>query len=424
MVERILRLGVSFTVGIYVARYLGVEAFGSISFAQSLVGIVSILSVLGMNDIVVKALVDNPKSKNKIMGSAFVLRLAGASIAICLVAILAVFLDISLMEKWLVIIISVGLLFQSINVIDLYFQSMVKSRFVVQAQFVQLVISTLVKLLLVLNQADLIWFGAVLLVDSIVLAIALGKIYLVQGESFIHWRFKLDTAKSLLRDAWPLLLSGAAILIYMKIDQVMIRNMLDASAVGYYSAAVKISEAWYFVPVVICTSLFPAILKSKALAPIEYQQRLQRLYDAMVWMAVGITLPVSFFADSLIRVTFGDEFSAAAPVLQIHIWAAVFVSLGVASSKWMVAENYQKKILYRTSYGLLINIVLNYFLIRRYGINGAAVATLVSQIVVGLGYDMFDRDVRSQAVLKLKSIFFISVFQQLNRLLMTKRDRA
>ena len=308
MVERILRLGVSFTVGIYVARYLGVEAFGSISFAQSLVGIVSILSVLGMNDIVVKALVDNPKSKNKIMGSAFVLRLAGASIAICLVAILAVFLDISLMEKWLVIIISVGLLFQSINVIDLYFQSMVKSRFVVQAQFVQLVISTLVKLLLVLNQADLIWFGAVLLVDSIVLAIALGKIYLVQGESFIHWRFKLDTAKSLLRDAWPLLLSGAAILIYMKIDQVMIRNMLDASAVGYYSAAVKISEAWYFVPVVICTSLFPAILKSKALAPIEYQQRLQRLYDAMVWMAVGITLPVSFFADSLIRVTFGDEF--------------------------------------------------------------------------------------------------------------------
>jgi O-antigen/teichoic acid export membrane protein len=206
-------------------------------------------------------------------------------------------------------------------------------------------------------------------------------------------------AVDLLRDSWPLILSGMVVAVYMKIDQVMIKEMLDSEAVGQYAAAVRLSEAWYFIPMVISSSLFPAIINAKKISEELYYERLQKLYDLMVWMAVAIALPMTFLSDWVVELLYGSEYSEAASVLMVHIWAGVFVFLGVASGKWFITEDLQKYSFYRTFFGSVANIVLNFILIPKLGINGAAIATLVSQIIAAYLFDLFS--------IKTKKIFFM-----------------
>ena len=166
--------------------------------------------------------------------------------------------------------------------------------------------------------------------------------------------------------------------VYMKIDQVMLKEMLDVKAVGVYSAAVKLCEAWYFVPTVITASLFPVIISSKQKSDTLYEQRMQKLYDLMVWVSVTVAIPTTFLADWVIIILYGNDFEASVTVLQIYIWAGVFTFLGVASFKWLVTENLQQYSFYVLAIGAVINIGSNLLLIPIYGINGAAVATFIS----------------------------------------------
>ena len=167
----------------------------------------------------------------------------------------------------------------------------------------------------------------------------------------------------------------------MKIDQVMIKEMLGAEQVGHYAAAVRLSEAWYFIPMAITSSVFPAIINAKKQSEELYYQRLQKLYDLMVWLALAIALPTTFLAPWVIRVLYGDAFLPAAGVLSIHIWAGVFVFLGVANGRWIIAENLQYIATIRSTAGAIVNIALNIVLIPKYGINGAAISTFFSVFV-------------------------------------------
>jgi O-antigen/teichoic acid export membrane protein len=167
----------------------------------------------------------------------------------------------------------------------------------------------------------------------------------------------------------------------MKVDQIMIKQMLGSIQVGEYAAAARLSEAWYFIPVVICSSLFPAIINAKKISDKLYYERLQKLYDIMVWGSIVIIIPVTLSSEWLIAITYGSEYSRSAGVLVIHIWASIFVFLGVASSSWFIVENLQKYSFYRSLMGACLNIVLNFLLIPRYGVYGAAISTLAAQFI-------------------------------------------
>ena len=167
----------------------------------------------------------------------------------------------------------------------------------------------------------------------------------------------------------------------MKIDQVMIKEMMNAEAVGQYAAAVRLSEAWYFIPMVIASSLFPAIINAKKQSKELYYARMQKLYDLMVWMAIAIALPMTFLSDWIVALLYGEQYNEAGSVLMIHIWAGIFVFLGVASGKWFLTENLQIFSTINTTIGAIVNILLNYILIKNIGIEGAAWATLISYFI-------------------------------------------
>jgi len=413
MGEKILRMGVALFVGVWIARYLGPEQFGLLSYAQSFVFLFTAIATLGLDGIVVRELVKDETQRDVLLGTAFGLKLIGA---ILILPVLAVAVQLTGNDDYtnlLVFITASATIFQSFNVIDFYYQSRVLSKYVALANTITLALSSFIKIALLLNEAPLIAFALMAVFDYAVLAIGLIVYYKKSSHlQLLNWRFEWSMAKSLLKDSWPLILSGLVISVYMKIDQVMIKEMLNAEAVGQYSAAVRLSEAWYFIPTAIAVSLFPAIVNAKQAGVTPYLERLQRLYTLMVWLAITIALPMTFLSDWIVMFLYGNDYARAGNALMIHTWAAVFVFLGVAFSKFLIAENLVKKAFYRTFAGAVANVFLNYILIPIYGISGAAVATLLSQAVANLFYDIFDKDLHQQFIMKIKCFFPIHVFRR------------
>lgn len=406
-VEKVLRMIVGLFVGIWVARYLGPEQFGLFSYAQSLVGIFAIIASLGLDGIIIRDFVKDKSRRDELIGTAFYLKLFGSFITLLTLAITINFISNNSFTNLLIFIIASGVVFQAFNVVDLYFQSNILSKYVVYANIISLAISSIIKVLLIINEASLVYFAWVILFDNMVLALGFIYFYTKQNLTIFNWQFNKNTAITLLKNSWPFLLSGVAWTLHAKIDQVMIKEMLNVEAVGQYVAAVQLSEAWYFIPVIIGASLFPAIINAKKISKKLYYARLQRFYDLMVWLAIAIAIPVTFLSHWIVDLLYGKEYHEAGSVLVIHIWTAVFMFLFIASGKWFISENLSKETLYRNISGVIVNISLNYYLIPLFGIVGAAYATLVSYFVAGMLYDISSKKLRISFMLKINSFFII-----------------
>ena len=387
--EKIIRLAVGLFVGVWVARFLGPEQFGTLSYAQAFVGLFGAFATLGMDGIVIKHLVKDDENRDLLLGTAFTLKLLGAMVAVFIISIVTVTTSNDNKEVIIITIIASALVFQSLNVIDFYFQSIVLSRYIVIVNLISQLVVSLIRIALILAEAPLITFAYVILFDAVILAVGYIYIYKHKNLSFRQWNFNKQTASELLKYSWPLAISGIVISIYMKIDQVMIKEMLGNSSVGHYAAAVKISEAWYFVPIVINSSLFPAIINAKKRSPEEFYDRLKILYSFMFLSAVAIAIPTSIFSKFIINLLYKEQFDQASTVLMFHIWAGVLVSLGVVTSSIVISNNKQRNALIATSIGAISNIILNFFMIPRFGIIGAAIATIISQIMSGLFVPIF-----------------------------------
>jgi len=401
---------VGLVVSIWMTRYLGPAQFGLYSYVISFVGIFSVIANFGLDEIIVKNLVRDKEKEGEILGTAFGLKLIGGFIAISIIAITASIATSDAATNSLIMIVASAIIFQSFNVIDYFFQGKVLSKYVALSNGVVLFISSLVKIVLILNEAPLAAFAWVVVLDGLVLAVGL-LIYFTMNASLPlqGLRFKKSLAYRLLSESWPLMLSGLVISVYMKIDQIMLKEMLSDDAVGQYAVAVRLSEAWYFIPLIICSSVFPAIINAKALNQDLYNERLQKLFDTLVAIAIFIAIPMTFASNWLIEILYGDQYSQAGNVLMIHIWAGVFVFLGIASSKWLIVENLQIYFTINTAIGVVINVVLNYILIRKFGVEGSAWATLISQFIAAYLSLSFWGKTRPNFVSLSKSLFFLRV---------------
>jgi O-antigen/teichoic acid export membrane protein len=185
----------------------------------------------------------------------------------------------------------------------------------------------------------------------------------------------------------------------------MIGRMLSATAVGLYSVSVKFSELWYFIPSVFANSFFPKLIKIKG-DGIQYRNVCLKLLKLLFIISFSIAVVLSLFAEKLIGGLYGPSFLASAFALKISIWTAIFVFWGVAAGNMLVIENLNKHNLYKSVQGLVLNVVLNLVLIPRMGINGAAIATLISQIYASYLYYLFPKQTRHIFLLQSKSILF------------------
>jgi len=403
--DRILRMGFGLVVGVWVARYLGPEQFGLFSYVLAFVALFGVFATLGLDDIVVRDIVRNPSDKDEILGATFSLKLLGGLVGILLTtAGILLLRPNDRLTHSMVAIIASGLIFQSFDTISFWFQSQVQIKYVVYAKNGAFILISLAKVGLILSHASLIAFAWAALAEIILGAVGLTLAYGANGHLVRAWRGSIARARSLLTDSWPLILAGLAIVVYMKIDQIMLGEMLGNQAVGLYSAATRISEIWYFIPVAIVSSASPSIVEAKAISDSLYYQKVDKLFRLMAVLAFSIVIPMTFFSGHIIDLLYGPEFAGAGSVLAIHIWAAVFVFLGVAQGPWTVNEGLMKLSLQRTVIGAVANVVLNLLLIPRIGVVGAAISTLIAQALSSCILNRFDRRTRRIFTLQMRAL--------------------
>ncbi len=400
---KFLTLGISFFVGAYIARYLGPSNYGLLSYVISFVGLFGFLASFGIDNIVSREIIKDHAKKDELIGTGFYLKIIGSIMAIIAVFIISFFTTKDIFTLGLIWIFALNFIPQAFNILEIYFQSQVLSKKVVTAQVIANTISTILKILVIVFGKGIFWLVLIYLIETSIYAIILLFSFKKFGNHIRNWKFNMNIAKELLKDSWPLMLSTVAISVYMKIDQVMIKNMLGNEQVGIYAVAVKLSEVWYLIPVLICTSLFPSIVKAVNVGKEFLENRMKKLYFLMFWSSFTVAVGTTILAYPIIKILFGTVYLGAVTTLQIYVWAGLSVFLGIAVGQYILASNLIRISFYNTVFGAIINIILNMILIPKMGINGGAISTFVAYLIPTFG-TLFFKETRSQGLLMLKSI--------------------
>jgi O-antigen/teichoic acid export membrane protein len=405
--DKILRMGVGLLVGVWMARYLGPEQFGLFSYAGSFVALFSTAATLGLDGIVVRNLVREPECKDKILGTTFILKLFGGGIALTLtVAAIFVLRPADELTRWLVAVTAIGTIFQAFDTIDLWFQAQVESRYTVYAKNAAFILVSAAKVLFILFQAPLVAFAWAGTAEIAIGAAGLVLAYRTSGGLISAWKKSRELGLELLHDSWPLIFSSIFITIYMRIDQVMIGEMVGSGEVGVYSAAVRLAEVWYFIPMAVVSSTFPSIVAARHESGELFYSRLQKLYNLMALLAYLVAVPVTFLAGPIVEFLFGAAYSKAGPMLALLIWAGLFANLGVARSSFLTAMNWARIHVVTVFAGCLINVALNIVLIPRYGGMGAVIASCVAYWFAAHGACFFYRPLFRTAIMLTRAILY------------------
>ena len=377
--ERLLRMGVSFVMTAWIARYLGAGSFGSLNYAVAFCSIFTVIAQLGLNQIVTRDLVLEPEQRSEILGTAFAMKLvAGLSALLLAIGNIHLLRPGDTASLAMVAVLAAGLLVQEFYVVEFWFLSQVQMRYTVWARNLGFISMTGLRLWLIANGTGAFAIALSYTLETVVVACAYLYFYRRSGEVIRYWRVTLSRAARLLKVSWPLVLSSLAILIYLRIDQVMLGQLASDAAVGTYSVAVRLSEALPFMAAMAVKSFGPSIIEGKKQSLRAYRHRLQTACSFLTLLAYTVALPLSFLSGWVVTTLFGVEYAGAGPILAIHIWSSVFVFMGYVKEIWIANEELTGFAFFAGCLGATCNIGLNLWLIPIYGGFGAAIATVIS----------------------------------------------
>jgi O-antigen/teichoic acid export membrane protein len=406
LADRSIRMGVGLVVGVWIARYLGPQRFGLLSYATAFAALFGAVATLGLDGIVIRELAKNPDRKNVLLGSAFVLKFCGGFAAV-LSAILLILLTRhgDSLTIWLVAIAASGFVFQSLNVIDFFFQSKTRSKYSVLAANSAFILITFVKILLLVRSASLIYFAWAALGEITLTALFLLVAYRADHNEIRSWRYDSRTASQLIKNSWPLIFANMALMIQARIDQVMLGDMISNQEVGQYSAAMRLIEVFSFVPMIIVSTLAPHVAKAKAISEALYYKRLLQVYRAMTITFILVAIPVFFFGERIVLLVFGSEYQRAAILLSLFAIRLFFANFGVAKTLFLTNESLFGYSLVTAISGAVVNIAGNYILIPYYRSEGAIISTIISYSVTTFLMDIFYARTRVNLKLMLHAVF-------------------
>lgn len=387
---RIISMIISFLATTYVARNLGPANFGELSYALSFVGLFGFVASLGIDGILYRDLIKYPEQKETLLGTAFYIKLCAGIIATILTIIFAAILAKDDVSRILIIILSGTFTLNAFQIITYDFQSRVDSKY---PSFVSLGITfilNVLKVFIIMTGKGVIYLALTLLLESILYATLYILIYEKKTTStLLGWKFDKEYAVKLIKDSSPLIVLSAFSMIYARIDQVLIKSMIDSKAVGFYDSAVRVAEVGSFVPGIIVSALYPAIVNAKQTSDELYTQRLKKLAILLFILALCIAIPIMMFAPYIIKTLYGNTFIEGVPVLKIYIWANIGTFLGILVTQYLTTENFRKILSFVAFVPMLCNVALNILWIPEYGIVGAAYATLISYSLMPLSLLLF-----------------------------------
>jgi len=372
---------ISLFVTIYLARYLGTVGFGKYSFVFAYLAFFNIVTDLGLQQILVREMSRDESIAPKLIGNAYIIRAILTVFAVIFSLIIIKLMHYPTDTTSYVYIAAFTLLFISFS--DFYrtiFEANLRMEYNIIAKLVFKVLSASLIFWIIFSHGTLMHIMVALVFSEMVKTL----INFLFSRRFVRPRFEIDFGlwKYLLKEALPLALSGVIWVIYYQTDKVMLSLMMGDAPVGIYSAAHKLCEPFSLISSALMISLFPlmsAYFKSSKDGLLKtYRLSFKYILIIMLPIAIDTTL----LADKIILLIYKAPFAASAVVLQILIWATVFISLNFVLSNLLVSMD--KQGLYTISTGLcaITNVTFNFFLIPMLSYNGAAIATVTTNIVL------------------------------------------
>lgn len=381
LLDKLLRLALGLLVGAWVARYLGPAQYGELAYVLAYIALFQAVATLGLDGIVVRDIAQNKAHANTVLGTAFALRL-GVGVICWLTAVSSMAWLNGINDRSVALTALAGgsLVFQAADTVDLWFQSQSQSRRTVLAKLTAYLISNGVKVALILNSAPLVAFAAVMALDGLTAAIGLAVAYR-RLPCKQRWDRAAITAQQLLSESWPFILSGISIMVYMRIDQIMIKEMLGAQQLGIYAAVLPLATLWQFIPMMLYASLAPFVARKKAESETAYWQALQKIFKAYALLGWLVCIPTVAFANLVVSILYGAQYQQGAVVLSIYVFTNLFINMGVAQGLWLLNERRAIISLANTIVGAVVAVAGNWLLIPHFGIAGVAMVAVLAQLV-------------------------------------------
>lgn len=371
-------------VGVFVARTLGPEQFGLMNYVISYVMIFSVISRFGLDGIEVRELSKPETNRGELLGTALGLRFIFSGVTYILIALSLWRFEANHMTRTLIYIYAGSVFFGSFAVFRNYFTSVIQHEHVVKSEIFRTVLGEIIKLLVLWKRPELVWILGAFAFDTVLLGIGYAGTFRKRADPGIgRWSFNLDMAGVLVRNAFPLLLSALAIVLYQKINTVLIRNMLDEASLGYYAVAAKVVDFSVFIPAILAQSVAPMLVKAHSENYEAYLHKRQVFMNWMFWCGTALSITLFLTAPYVIKILYGDAYSMSHTTLRILAWKLMFSSWLLATGEIIVIENLQKYAVFRNIVGAAISISGNLLLIPVWGITGSALVLVTSVFATG-----------------------------------------
>ena len=387
--DKLIRAMLGLLVGAWVARYLGPAHFGVLAYVLAYVALFQPFASLSADAIVVRRISQDPKSAANVLGAALALRIAFGFVCwlLAVVGVAIIGRDGSDLAA-LTAVVGGVLLFQAADVVDLWFQSQTHSRRTVVAKLVAYVASNGVKVALILAEAPLFAFAAVTALEALLSACAMIVAYRKFRTDRL-WAANRETGKAILSECWPFMLSGFAIMVYMRIDQIMIRELLGAEELGIYAAVLPISQFWQVLPLTIASSVGPFIAKQRLADEAGFHRSMVLAFRSFFYLGVLSALATYAMSGWLVPHLFGGAYSAGVLILDLHAISNIFSFLGIAHGLWLVNERRFAVRLYGTLLAGIATVGMNSVLLPRLGLPGACIAAIAAQAIAAFLINAF-----------------------------------
>ena len=404
MGDYIFSLTASLIVGIAVARYLGPEMYGIIAFATAVYTLLVIIVSLGIDDIIMKDMLQHEERQGSIQGSALFVKSAAAFLVYGIIFIYFL-INYSGEKLYSVLIITGAVLFQPLSVFSCIFLINAQAKYTSLARMISYTLSSLLKIILIIFKAPVTYFAFAVFIDYAVLYLTVILMYKYKKYTVSGWHIDISYIKYILKSAVPLFAAVLFYTFYQKVTVIIISSMYSDYASGIYSAAARLTEIWYLVPAVLMTAFYPAVVKAKQISEEEYNKRIKTLFYVTTIPFILMAFFAALLSPFIIKILYGEKYIQSSTVLALTIWSVPFISFYVISSKCFILENKVKHLLLRSALSFILIIFLSCILGSFYYLKGFSIAVVVSSFISFFLIDLFFKDTRELFFIKLSSMF-------------------
>lgn len=403
--KQIAKLANGLLIAVFVARHLGPEGYGVLSYAVSLVAIVAPLTTLGMRNLSLREYKMHPEEANAILGTVTAIRFTGALFAVCIVFAVAWVYPIPHENiAFLCAILASAALVKSIDTIQEYFIAEQDPKPFVIFSVAVMAFFAGVKILMIFAGMGVDAFILAQAAQGAVSGFGALLAYRRRTSGLPGLRIEASRVRRYLAQGFPLMLGALSAVIYLKSDILMLSYMVGQETTGIYAVAARLSEAWYVLPTALAMALFPRMVELRESSASHYAARVQDAMDGFAAFGTLIAATSPFWSVPLVMLLFGAEYSPAAGVLQIYAWVGIVFATRALIHKWLLVEGifWASATIHAT--GAVTNVLLNLLLIPRYGAEGAAVATVISYTLAPILLAPLVPSLRQPAIMQLKAI--------------------